>query len=59
MVAGTRVPQITAIMQVHKALKGKKTKIISDGGIKFSGDIAKATSNRRRRNYDGSICWNR
>ena len=37
-----RVPQITAIMQVHKALKGKKTKIISDGGIKFSGDIAKA-----------------
>ncbi len=42
MVAGIGVPQITAIMQVHKALKGKKTKIISDGGIKFSGDIAKA-----------------
>ncbi len=42
MVAGIGVPQITAIMNVHKALKGKKTKIISDGGIKFSGDIAKA-----------------
>ena len=42
MVAGIGVPQITAIMEVYKALKGKKTKIISDGGIKFSGDIAKA-----------------
>jgi len=42
MVAGVGVPQITAIMEVSKALKGKNTKIISDGGIKFSGDIAKA-----------------
>ncbi len=42
MVAGIGVPQITAIMEVYKSLKGKKTKIISDGGIKFSGDIAKA-----------------
>ncbi|MBD1150541.1 IMP dehydrogenase [Pelagibacterales bacterium SAG-MED29] len=42
MVAGIGVPQITAIMEVYKALKGKKIKIISDGGIKFSGDIAKA-----------------
>ncbi len=42
MVAGIGVPQITAIMEVHKILKGKKIKIISDGGIKFSGDIAKA-----------------
>ena len=42
MVAGIGVPQITAVMEVNKALKGKKIKIISDGGIKFSGDIAKA-----------------
>ncbi len=42
MVAGIGVPQITAIMDVYKVLKGKKIKIISDGGIKFSGDIAKA-----------------
>ena len=42
MVAGIGVPQITAVMEVSKALKGKKIKIISDGGIKFSGDIAKA-----------------
>jgi IMP dehydrogenase len=42
MVAGIGVPQITAIMEVSNALKGKKIKLISDGGIKFSGDIAKA-----------------
>ncbi len=42
MVAGIGVPQISAIMQVKKALNNKKIKIISDGGIKFSGDIAKA-----------------
>ena len=42
MVAGIGVPQISAVMEVHDALKGKKIKIISDGGIKFSGDIAKA-----------------
>jgi IMP dehydrogenase len=42
MVAGIGVPQITAIIEVSRALKGKNTKIISDGGIKFSGDIAKA-----------------
>jgi len=42
MVAGIGVPQITAIIEVKKALKRKKIKIISDGGIKFSGDAAKA-----------------
>ena len=42
MIAGIGVPQITAIMEVKKVLKKKKIKIISDGGIKFSGDIAKA-----------------
>ena len=42
MVAGIGVPQISAILEVKKALKNKKIKIISDGGIKFSGDIAKA-----------------
>ena len=42
MVAGIGVPQISAILEVKNALKKKKIKIISDGGIKFSGDIAKA-----------------
>ena len=42
MIAGIGVPQITAIREVKKSIKNKKIKIISDGGIKFSGDIAKA-----------------
>ena len=42
MVAGIGVPQISAIIEVKKALNKTKIKIISDGGIKFSGDIAKA-----------------
>ena len=42
IVAGIGVPQISAIMDVKKSLKNKNIKIISDGGIKFSGDIAKA-----------------
>ena len=42
MVAGIGVPQISAVIEVKKALNNKNIKIISDGGIKFSGDIAKA-----------------
>ena len=42
MVAGIGVPQISAIMDVKQSIKKKNIKIISDGGIKFSGDIAKA-----------------
>ena len=42
IVAGIGVPQISAVMEVKKALRNKKIKIISDGGIKFSGDVAKA-----------------
>ena len=42
MVAGIGVPQISAIIDVKKKLKQKKIKIISDGGIKFSGDLIKA-----------------
>ena len=42
LVAGIGVPQLSAIINVKKGLKNKKVKIIADGGIKFSGDIAKA-----------------
>ena len=42
MVAGIGVPQITAIINVKNSMKNKNIKIISDGGIKFSGDIIKA-----------------
>ena len=41
MIAGIGVPQISALIEVKKSIKNKKIKIISDGGIKFSGDIAK------------------
>jgi IMP dehydrogenase len=42
LVAGIGVPQLSAILEVKKHVKNKKIKIISDGGIKYSGDIAKA-----------------
>ena len=42
MVSGIGVPQISAIIEVKKLFNKKNIKIISDGGIKFSGDIAKA-----------------
>jgi len=44
LVAGIGVPQLSAIIEVKKGVKDNKTKIISDGGIKYSGDIAKALS---------------
>ena len=42
IIAGIGVPQITAIMEIKKALVEMDVKIIADGGIRFSGDIAKA-----------------
>lgn len=42
IVTGVGVPQITAVMNVAKALKEKDVPFISDGGIRYSGDIAKA-----------------
>ena len=42
IVAGVGVPQITAINEVYKVLKKKNIPFIADGGIRFSGDVAKA-----------------
>ena len=42
IVAGVGVPQITAIANVAEALKTSGIPIISDGGIRYSGDLAKA-----------------
>lgn len=42
IVAGVGVPQITAIANVVEALKGSGVPIIADGGIRYSGDVAKA-----------------
>ena len=44
LVAGIGVPQLSAILSVRNGIKNKNIKIISDGGIKYSGDLAKAFS---------------
>ena len=42
VVAGVGVPQVSAVAEVAEALKKKGVPLISDGGIRYSGDIAKA-----------------
>ncbi len=42
VVSGAGVPQITAIADCSRAARGSNVPLISDGGIKFSGDISKA-----------------
>jgi IMP dehydrogenase len=42
IVAGVGVPQLTAISEAVRAAKGSGVGIIADGGIKYSGDVAKA-----------------
>ena len=42
IVAGVGVPQLTAVMNISKTAKKKNVPLIADGGIRYSGDIAKA-----------------
>ena len=42
IIAGVGVPQVTAVNNVSEALKGTGVPMIADGGLRFSGDIAKA-----------------
>lgn len=42
IVAGTGVPQLTAIMEAANALKSKGIPVIADGGIRYTGDLVKA-----------------
>jgi IMP dehydrogenase len=42
IVAGVGVPQITAVANVADALRGTGVPVISDGGVRFSGDVSKA-----------------
>lgn len=42
IVAGTGVPQLTAIMEAASVLKGKNIPLIADGGIRYTGDMVKA-----------------
>jgi IMP dehydrogenase len=42
VVAGVGVPQFTAVRDVARALAGSDVPVISDGGVRFSGDVVKA-----------------
>jgi IMP dehydrogenase len=42
IIAGVGVPQLTAVMDVARALKGTGVPLIADGGVRFTGDIVKA-----------------
>ncbi len=42
VVAGVGLPQLSAVYEAAKALKGSDVRIIADGGIRFSGDLVKA-----------------
>lgn len=42
VIAGVGVPQLSAILDVANALKGKDIPLIADGGIRFTGDVVKA-----------------
>lgn len=42
IVAGIGLPQLSAVYEAAKALKGSDVKVIADGGIRFSGDVVKA-----------------
>jgi IMP dehydrogenase len=44
VVSGAGVPQITAILECSKAARGSGVPVVADGGIKYSGDIAKAVA---------------
>jgi len=42
VIAGVGVPQFSAVSEIAQALEGSEVPVISDGGVRFSGDIAKA-----------------
>ncbi len=42
VVAGVGLPQLSAVYEAAKAVKGSNVRIIADGGIRFSGDLVKA-----------------
>src|SRR5438445_6480624 len=56
VVTGAGVPQLTAIMEAARAAKGTDVAIIADGGIKYSGDVAKALAAGASCVMIGSLC---
>ncbi|MBK1735150.1 IMP dehydrogenase [Halorhodospira abdelmalekii] len=55
VIAGVGVPQVTAISNVAKALDGTGVPLIADGGIRFSGDAAKALASGAHTIMVGSL----
>ncbi len=55
VVAGVGVPQITAVAEVASALEGTGVPVVSDGGIRYSGDIAKAIAAGAHTTMIGSL----
>ena len=55
IVAGVGVPQLTAIVDAVDEARKSDVPVIADGGIKFSGDLAKADRGRRRLRMLGSL----
>lgn len=55
IIAGIGVPQLTAIYEAAKALKGTNIPVIADGGIRYSGDIVKALAAGASTVMSGSI----
>jgi IMP dehydrogenase len=56
IVAGVGVPQLTAIMDCADGARASGVPVIADGGIKYSGDLAKALAAGRRAPWL-AICW--
>ena len=57
MVAGVGVPQVTAIYEAALACRPAGVPVIGDGGLQYSGDIAKALVGRRRHGDARARCW--
>ncbi|WP_439881402.1 IMP dehydrogenase [Pontibacter sp. MBLB2868] len=55
VIAGIGVPQLSAVMEAARGLKGTGVPVIADGGIKFSGDIVKALAGGASTVMVGSI----
>jgi len=55
VVAGVGVPQITAIAYVNEAIGGSGVPVVADGGIRYSGDIAKAIAAGAHTTMIGSL----
>ncbi len=55
VIAGVGVPQLSAVMETAKTLKGSGVMVIADGGIRFSGDLVKALAGGAQSVMIGSL----